>query len=348
MSPATDPNPDSNPAPALPATVVLCTYNGAKYLPQQLDSLLAQSRIPDRIVITDDASSDATWSLLEAFAVRARDAGIEVALQRNPHNLGYLRNFEAALREAGDGIVFLCDQDDVWDPDKLAEFVEQFRRRPGLRMLHSDSRLIDGDGRALGQRMFQTLEVSAGELAAIHAGQGFDVLVRRNIVTGATMAIRHELLDAALPIPDSARPDLPNSGWVHDEWLALIAAATGEIDCIEAPRIGYRQHGGNQIGARRRSLVERLGGGKQRREHMEAMVVKLESLRAHIDREGLAIPLEKRLAVDARIAHLSLRLNLPASFARRVPLLREEWTEGRYHRYSAGLRSLVCDLLGLR
>lgn len=335
------------PAPDTVA-VVLCTYNGARYLPQQLDSLLAQTLAPQRIVIADDASGDDTWALLEAFAERARARGIAVDLQRNPRNLGYLRNFESALRRAEEAIVFLCDQDDVWYPNKLADYLEQFRARPRLNLLHSDSRLIDGDGRELGRRMFQTLEVSAAELAALHAGRGFDVLVRRNIVTGATAALRREVLAQALPIPDIEHPELERSAWVHDEWLALIAAATGEIDCVEAPTMGYRQHGGNQIGARQRSLIERLGGGKQRREHMQAMVAKLESLREHLQRNGLDVGAGKRAAIDARIAHLRLRLELPANFAQRWPRVREEWRQGRYLDYSAGLRSMVCDLLGLR
>jgi hypothetical protein len=326
-------------AAALAATVVLCTYNGVRYLPAQLDSLLAQRRLPDRIVIADDASTDATWALLGEFAARAGERGIEVDLRRNPANLGYLRNFEAALQRAGDGVVFLCDQDDVWHANKIGDFLESFRRRPALTVLHGDSRLVDGEGRDLGQRMFQTLEVADWELAAVHAGRGFDVLLRRNIVTGATMAMRRDLLGRALPIPD---------GWVHDEWLALIAAATGEIDCIEAPTIDYRQHGGNQIGARRRTLLERLGGGKQRREHMQAMVAKLDSLRRHIDSQQLDVDADKRAAIDARWAHLRLRLAMPDGVGRRLPLIREEWRQGRYHRYSAGLRSLVCDLLGLR
>ncbi|MGO1002313.1 glycosyltransferase family 2 protein [Lysobacter sp. CA196] len=326
-------------AAALVATVVLCTYNGLRYLPAQLDSLLAQQRLPDRIVVADDASTDATWALLGEFAARAGERGIEVDLHRNPANLGYLRNFEAALRRAGDGVVFLCDQDDVWHPNKLQDFLESFRRRPALTVLHGDSRLVDGEGRELGQRMFQTLEIADWELAAVHGGGGFDVLLRRNIVTGATMAMRRHLLDRALPIPD---------GWVHDEWLALIAAATGEIDCIEAPTVDYRQHGGNQIGARRRTLLERLGGGRQRREHMQAMVAKLDALRRHIDDARLEVGTDKRAAIDERCAHLRLRLAMPAGFGQRLPLIREEWRQGRYHRYSAGLRSLVCDLLGLR
>ncbi|MGO1071245.1 glycosyltransferase family 2 protein [Lysobacter sp. CA199] len=330
------------------ATVVLCTYNGARYLPQQLDSLLAQSRVPDRIIAVDDVSGDDTWTLLETFAVRARAAGVEVELHRNQRNLGYLRNFEAALPRADAGIVFLCDQDDVWHRNKLEEFLQRFRSRPELLLLHSDSQLIDDEGRELGQRMFQTLEVTASELTDLHSGRGFDVLLRRNIVTGATTAIRRELLDMALPIPDTAVEGLPHSGWVHDEWLALVAAATGGVDCIETPSIGYRQHGANQIGARRRSLVERLGGGRHRRDHMRAMVVKLQSLRDRIDREGLAVPADRRAAIAARIAHLSLRLNLPRGLIARARLVREEWRQGRYHRYSAGLRSLLSDLLGQR
>lgn len=357
---------DSHADPALRVNVVLCTYNGARYLSAQLDSLLAQERTPDRVTIADDASSDASWTLLEAFAARARARGIEVDLQRNPRNLGYLRNFEAALARAGGGLVFLCDQDDVWHPNKIADFVERFRAEADLIALYSDSRVIDGAGRDLGKRVFDALEVAEAELQALHQGRGFEVLLRRNIVAGATMAVRRELIDRALPIPNGCVPNgsVPNGpapnlsagpgpgagrlSGAHHEWLALIAAATGRIDCIEAATMDYRQHGSDPIGAHPRSLAERLRGGRQRRERMRATAAKLESLRAHLDRAGLAVDPGKRAVLDERLNHLQLRLGLSRRFLQRWPLIREEWRHGRYRRYSAGLGSLVGDLLGLR
>ncbi|MEH6419476.1 glycosyltransferase family 2 protein [Pseudomonas sp. CGJS7] len=335
----------SAPAPREPAaaansvSVVLCAYNGVRFLPEQLDSLLAQTRRPDRIVLADDASTDATWALLQAFAERAGALGVQVETHRNPANLGYLRNFESALQRAGEGIVFLSDQDDVWHPDKIERFLEQFQRRPSLGLLHSDSRLVDADGADLGERMFGILGVSAGELEALHGGRGFEVLVRRNIVTGATMAVRQELLRHVFPIP---------ANWVHDEWIALLASAIGEIDSLESPSIDYRQHGANQIGARRRTLAERLGGSRERLQQMQGLVGKFETLCAFIERHDPPIPADKRAVIVERLNHLRLRLAMPGNPLRRLPLVLEEWRHGRYRRFASGTRSLVCDVLGLR
>lgn len=126
-------------------SIVLCTYNGESFLREQLDSLLAQTRQPDEIVIADDASTDATWTILQGFARQASDAGIAVDLQRNPANLGYVENFTAALRRATGDLVFLSNQDDVWHPDKLRRMAEEFRQRPELGLLHTDARLVDRD-----------------------------------------------------------------------------------------------------------------------------------------------------------------------------------------------------------
>jgi hypothetical protein len=322
-------------------TVVLCTYNGTRFLGAQLDSLLAQRRRPDRIAIADDASSDGTWTLLEAFAARARAQGVAVELHRNPANLGYLRNFEAALQRLPEdaGIVLLSDQDDLWHGEKIATLAEAFRQRPELDLVHSDARLVDAAGADLGEHMFGILGVSAGELADLHGGRGFQVLVRRNIVTGATLAVRRSLLPHVFPIPGD---------WVHDEWIALLAAAIGQIDTVEAALIDYRQHGANQIGARRRSLAERLGGSQQRLAQMQGLVRKFESLSAFIERHDPPIPAERRAVIAERLAHLRLRLAMPRSFLRRLPLVLQEWRHGRYRRFASGPRSLVCDVLGLR
>lgn len=320
------------------ASVVLCTYNGKRFLPALWQSLLAQTRLPDEIVVRDDASRDGTWELLPALRDAATARGIAVSLTRNPQNIGYVRNFEAALRDASGEVLFLCDQDDGWYRGKLATMLARFEQRPGLNLLHSDARLIDADGKDLRCTLFRALEATRGELDGIHNGHAFEVLLRRNLATGATLVFRRSLLADALPFPDE---------WVHDEWLAIVAAATGEVDCLENALLEYRQHGSNQIGAQRRTLADKLArAGQPRRAYLEALMRRSDTLSQRLRQLGARISAAHIDAARGKLVHLECRLRLPVSRPRRLwPVLRETMA-GRYARYSMGARAIAYDLLG--
>jgi hypothetical protein len=319
-------------------SIVMCTYNGSAFLQQQLDSLLAQTRLPDEIVIGDDASVDATPALLQRFAERARAQGIDVQVQLNPRNCGYVENFSEGLRRATGDILFLCDQDDVWQPAKLEQMAACFEADPSLLLLHSDARLVDGKGDPLGCSLFTALAMTAGELQAIHAGNAFDVVLRRSFVTGATAAFRRELVELALPV---------GAGWIHDEWLAAVAAAVGRLDVVDASLIDYRQHGANQIGARKRTLVmkwqdlllprgELLSMEAGRLHGLEAFLQSLDSVAAK--RNALRIQ-HKRLHFERRV-----RIGRLPPW-RRAPAIAHEARLGCYRLYGTGGRSMLRDLL---
>lgn len=318
-------------------SIALCTYNGEKYLQAQLDSLLAQTRLPRQIVVRDDVSGDGTWGMLEAFGKVAAQKNVRVELHRNASNLGYVRNFSAALQDCDGDVVFLCDQDDVWHREKIERMCAEFERRPELGLLHTDARLVDADGRDLRLGLFEVLEMQAWEIEAEHRGDGFDVLSRRNAVTGATLALRREYLAKLLPVLD---------GWIHDEWLAFGIAAQAQVDCLEWKSIDYRQHGGNQIGARKRSNAEKLvesGGGK--RAFMGKVATRLEQALQYLHDAGLPPPAEKAAQLRERIEHARFRQNLPTALLPRLRSVRAEAKSGRYQRYSSGFRSIVSDIV---
>lgn len=321
-------------------SVALCTYKGEAYLPAQLDSILAQTRRPQELVIFDDVSPDGTWPLLEAYAPRIRAAGVRLALHRNARNLGYVGNFEQALQATSGEIVFLCDQDDVWHPDKIARFLPEFESRPDLLVLHSDARLVDGDGADMRCGLFEALEVTRDELTAIHAGRAFDVLVRRNIATGATMAVRRKVFEGGFVVPE---------GWIHDEWLAMIATFMGTVDCLEAPSIDYRQHASNQVGARRRGFVERLtGGGMSRLEFMTRTLLRTQTLLDVAEAGPLRLPEADLQMLRDRLTHARFRAMPPTALPARMAAIAREYASGRYSRFSNGPRSALSDFLLLR
>jgi glycosyltransferase involved in cell wall biosynthesis len=313
--------------------VAICTYRGARYLREQLDSILASDPSFSELILVDDASPDDTARL--ARDLLADRAGAQLVL--NPQNRGSARSFESALAATTAPIVFLADQDDVWHPDKVRRTLAAFRDRPGLLMVHSDARIVESDGTATGYTLFDAIEFSPREKAMIRAARPFDTFVRRNVATGATMALRRSLLEAALPLPDE---------WVHDEWLATIAAAIGEVDFIDEALIDYRQHGGNQIGARRLDPVTKVRAAlEQTHEWYERQVRRTVALSDRLVALGPRVADEHVLRVREKLAHLRRRATLPRNrLARTGPILRE-WFGGGYARYSTGFKSIARDFL---
>lgn len=324
----------------LSISVALCTYRGASYLPQQLDSLLSQQRLPDEIVAFDDASDDGTWEMLRDFVDRASAQGVTVFVYRNPGNLGYVANFTQALMATRGELVFLCDQDDVWHADKIHRFAEEFEHRADLLMLHSDADLVDEQGDRLNHSLFGAFEIGHDEIARVHGGHAFEVLVKRNIVTGATMAVRRSVISKDFEVP---------RGWIHDEWLAIVAATQGRVDCLEIATIDYRQHAGNQVGARRRGFIERVTGGSvSHGEFMARMLARTQSLMTEAASGRVALSAGQAHTLAERLQHAQLRANLPSSFSSRAVAVMREYASGRYEEFGNGLRSVLSDLFRLR
>jgi glycosyltransferase involved in cell wall biosynthesis len=319
-------------------SIVICTYNGAAYLQAQLDSLLAQTCLPDEIVIGDDGSTDATLDILQLFAAGARAAGVEVQLRRNPANLGYVANFSAGLRQAGGDVLFLCDQDDVWRPDKLALMAARFADDPQLLLLHSDARLVDAGGVSLQCSLFDALQLTSDEKRTIHEGRAFDVVLRRSFVTGATAALRRELVGLGLPVAPE---------WIHDEWLTAIAAAAGRLDFIDEPLIDYRQHEANQIGMRKRTLAMKwhdllLPRGR----FLSGEAERLQQLEEFLAHAGFRGGVDRAAQLQHKRIHFERRVmigRLPR-WRRLRPILHEA-RQGSYRRYGTGARSILRDLL---
>lgn len=319
-------------------SIVMCTYNGAAYLRPQLDSLLAQTLRPDEIVIGDDGSTDASVEILREFRARAELAGIEVDLRRNAKNLGYVENFTSGLRQASGELLFLCDQDDIWHPDKLARMVEAFDDDPALLLLHSNARLVDAHGESLRCSMFDALQLTVQEKQAIHAGAAFEVVLRRSFVTGATAAFRRELIDLALPVAPE---------WIHDEWLAAVAAAVGRLDFIDDVLIDYRQHDANQIGARKRTLAMKWRDLLLPRGRLLAEEAgRLRRLEQFMSQGKFAGAAGRARQVEHKRAHFERRVAIGRQARwRRVPSILREARRGCYRRYGTGVRSMLRDLL---
>lgn len=319
-------------------SVALCTRNGARYLPAQIRSICTQEPLPREIIVSDDGSSDDTLAVVrETIALCGVADRIALRVFSNTPPLGVTRNFEQAVRACSHALIVLCDQDDVWHPGRLARMAAQFEARPDLLLLHTDARLVDADLQPLGSTLFHALEVQPAELEAISRGDAFSVLLRRNLVTGATTMFRRTLLDAALPFAPE---------WVHDEWLAAIAAATGRMDVLPEPTIDYRQHASNQIGARRLTLSEKIAKAfAERGDKHVARLHRADALLQRLLQLGDRVPAAWLEAQRAKVAHQRFRAGLPKARPLRVIPILAEAARGRYARFGRGGHAIAQDLL---
>lgn len=315
----------------------MCTYNGAEFLRAQLESIVAQSRPPDEIVICDDGSTDETKSVIEAFAGSSR-----LSVHFNEKNLGAVKNFERATGLCTGDIVALSDQDDVWREDKLQLIEEAFRRTPTAGLVFSDAEIVDEKLNPLHRRMWDEVDFNARKRKLVAQRRALDVLVTGWTVTGATMAFRSEYKKLALPIPT-------NIPMIHDAWIALSVAAVSEVIAIDEPLIKYRQHERQQIGAPdRRANAPRAGtrDALKRRSSSTGLNNTLDTLRARLSAHTKDFDCRNALAfVNNYSHHLDARANLPARRLNRVPTILRELLAWRYHDYANGFKSAAKDLV---
>ena len=321
-------------------SVAMCTYNGSDFLPAQLESIIAQSRPPDEIVICDDSSSDETQTLLNRFAA---DSPVPVSMQFNEKNLGSIKNFEQAIRLCKGDVIALSDQDDVWRSDKLQLIEDSFNKTPQAGLAFSDAEIVNEDLTPLGRRMWDEVGFDAHKRKLVKLGRALEVLITGWTVTGATMAFRSKFVKLSLPVPEGI-------AMIHDGWIALTIAAAADVVMIEEPLIKYRQHGRQQIGApvRTQEADARPGLMEEfRRRNSSADLHKiLATLEERLSAQRSSFDTQEALSfVGDYSFHLNVRANLPQKRLNRLPGILRELLTRRYHEYANGFKSAAKDLV---
>lgn len=277
-------------------SVVLTTYNGEKYIKKQLESLVNQTFTIDELVIVDDCSTDNTVLLIDDFLKKNK---LDFArLYVNTCNLGYKRNFYHAIELSHGKYIFLCDQDDIWKPNKIATFIDVFKRNNHFLSVNSSLSLIDKDDNLIDEDSTYKL-ISVGKpLNCLRMNEivsvPLDVLMKHNVSPGCVTAFTKELKTVFLQAYNFNVP--------HDYCINLIAGLAGECAFINESTIYYRLHDSNTIGLKfGNSNKSKITGTLQDRINQAEF---FHSIIVSLDKQGLigfknkaVIQLEKRYNV---------------------------------------------------
>ncbi len=309
-------------------SVAMATCNGEKHLPDQLRSIAEQTHPPDELVVSDDASNDQTLKVVREFA---DSTPFPVVVMENANRLGVIGNFSNAIRRCTSDWIALSDQDDLWLPNKLATLLAVCDK-PAVGLVFSDAALCDQSGAQTGATQWGRLGFGRAARNQFRRDP-FDALLKFNVVTGMSMMMRASLRELVLPIPD---------GWIHDEWIALLASAMGDVRLIDRPLVHYRQHTGQQIGGAVNGILGQL---RYARLNMNAAYMNSMARRSRQAADRLSADGLKLRRPDA--AHL---LQMKAEhFTRRVDprlgMVWRDWRSGAYHRFGYGLKGVLQDLL---
>jgi glycosyltransferase involved in cell wall biosynthesis len=210
-------------------SIAMATFNGARFVRQQIDSILNQDCPATEIAISDDNSTDATASILSEYCKNFP----HIRFIQNTQQLGFVKNFEIAIQHCTGDFIALADQDDIWEPSKLQTLKSSIGSHA---LIHSDACVIDEGGKQIADSWSHYLGKNLNY-------SFLDFVAGRNNITGCTTMFKSDILSHLLPFPDN----LP----FHDWWLAMIASKNGGIAYSNRALLKYRLHSNNAIGNRK-------------------------------------------------------------------------------------------------
>ncbi len=327
-------------------SVVLCTYNGARFLQEQLESIETQTLKPDELVVCDDKSTDDTLNIIRQFS---NSCSLPVSLCVNEKNIGSTRNFEKAIQLSMGDIIVLCDQDDVWKPLKLEKIMAAFTAHPEIGYVFTDAELVDENLVPLRCSLWESFGFVGPLFEMFQKGEQVRCFLRKQqFVTGATMAFRASLKELVLPVPSGTI-------WIHDGWFAIMATALG-VQGLPLPEklILYRQHSAQQAGVHlptRKSLAERYAlfkhGKLEKAEEWQRFAESYHRLEKRLEeapnRTSQRCDTIKLIGLARK--HLTNRAEIQtACIISKIYLVLREATSGRYRLFGNPLKSFITDL----
>lgn len=201
-------------------SIAMCSYNGERFIKEQLNSILNQTYKNIELIIVDDGSKDKTLEIVEEYVKKDN----RIKFFKNDKNLGFVKNFEKSISLCSGDYIALADQDDIWKKDKLEVFLKEIKDNT---LIYSDAILIDKESKETGKQLIRP----AGNLVSGKCNKAF---IYYNCVSGNTLMFKKELIKHILPIPEKIT--------FHDIWIAFVASTIGEITFTQESYTFYRRY----------------------------------------------------------------------------------------------------------
>lgn len=238
--------------------IVMATYNGERYVREQMDSLLGQTYPYIEVEVCDDGSTDDTLGIIREY----QEKDDRVTLHVNDSNQGYVKNFLEGMKRSREPYIMLCDQDDIWNPDKVELTLRAMRKAEEVSdgkpiLVYTDASIFNSNTKEVEGRFHQNSHLNTKKVDTAH-------LLMENKVIGCTAMLNQAVLPYLSELPDEIR--------VHDWWLALICGHFGRIVYVPEPTLLYRQHSDNMIGGTSfgHYIQDRLSRLREQRRALEA------------------------------------------------------------------------------
>ena len=320
-------------------SVIMAAYRGEKYIGLQLQSLFAQTRVPDEILIGDDSDDDATFRAVEA--VKDRYAG-ELRYIRNTHRLGFVGNFLHLAQEAGGDLIFFCDQDDFWLPEKMEVLARMLEDDPTCQVAACKSEMADAELHPLHRTPLDGVPDLLRKTDEINAGKGFFHLLNQTIAfPGHNLAMKRSFLPVFRQISESYR--------YHDLWICQTAGLLGVLRYVDRALTLYRIHERNastpSVRNYRHALLHRFNEVRKSSGDVFGIARQLKDLVRFMEQNSPENPNRELLTGYCRYFQRRAELLQMACMRRLFPLCRDPGGLRDYWRYGLGFRSLVRDLI---
>lgn len=314
-------------------SVALCTYNGEKYIAEQLRSILQQTFKPSQIIVSDDGSSDKTILIAETVLSKSN---IDYRIVKNTTGKGVISNFQNAISLCRENLIFTSDQDDVWMSNKAYEMIKCFEINPTALLIFSDGELVDENLELLNCSMWKSVGISSDMLKE---NDWFDYMLNRCFVTGAAMAFKRNLFSKNENIPQA---------WLHDGWLAWKAVSQGGLIPCDKRLILYRQHKNNVVGMNNVTSLKRIKKYLRnfkimKREH----IIRYERYKVLQDSMGHLFSEEENNHLTMCIDFWNdlVKADKESSKIRRMKLIINNWRKNNFLRFSNGNKGAIREVL---
>ncbi len=311
-------------------SVVICTYNGEKYIEELMQSILIQSRKADEIIVCDDGSTDSTlvkiYKMLDEF-----DGDKKVIC--NEQRLGVTKNFEKAITNATGDIVFLSDQDDIWFENKIEVMTEIFYKRKDCVLAFSNGQIYENGFKR--KTIADLLNVNPAECI-----KNKSFYLKRAFIPGTTMAVKREYAISIMPFPKA---------WIHDGWIAINAQLYGDIVYVKKCLMAYRLHNENTIGMnysfgdKIKSYLKNLPYLEEVRHNMYNRYRYLyEFQKNRVSDDKYLCELEECIRFWSTTGRISKKKKCKS-----LKTIFNNWITGKYTKYYTGTRGMIRDIISV-